>query len=71
MENSGVFFLDILIEKTSKVNEEIERHESMPWINANFAQSPGNPVYFRAQNYRSLMQGYQKGKVAEKPQKNS
>ena len=47
MENSEVFFLDILIEKTSKVNEEIERHESMPWINANFAQSRGNPVRFR------------------------
>ena len=50
-----------------KINEEIERHESMPRMNANLEQNLGNPVPFRTQNYCSL----QKGKMAEKPQKNS
>ena len=40
-------------------------------MNANLAQSRGNPFYFHTQNYRSLMLGYQKGKMAEKLQKNS
>ena len=43
----------------------------MPRMNANLAQSQGNPVHFCTQNYRSLMLGYQKGKMAEKPQKNT
>ena len=51
-----------------KINEEIERHR-MPRMNANLAQSRGNPFHFRTQNYRSLMLRYQKGKMAEKPQK--
>ena len=38
-------------------------------MNANLAQSRGNPFHFRTQNYRSLILGYQKGKMAEKPQK--
>ena len=42
-----------------------------PGMNANLAQSRGNPFHFRTQNYRSLMLGYQKEQVAEKPQKNS
>ena len=53
-----------------KINEEIERHR-MPKMNANLAQSRDNPFHFRTQNSRSLMLGYQKGKMAEKPQKNS
>ena len=53
------------------INEEIEHHKSMPRMNANLAQSRGNLFLFRIQNYRSLMLGYQKGKMAEKPQKNS
>ena len=69
MENSGVFFLDIFSLKKHKINEEIERHESMPWMNTNLAQSRGKPMHFRTQNYRSLMLGYQKGKMAEKPLK--
>ena len=58
MENSGAFFLDFLIEK-AQLNEETERHESMPWMNANLAQSWGN---VRTQNYCSLMLRYRKGK---------
>ena len=50
------------------INEEIERYKRIPRINANLAQSRSNPVHFRTQNYRSLMVGYQKGKMAEKPQ---
>ena len=38
-------------------------------MNANLAQSRGNTFHFRTQNYRSLMLKYQKGKMAEKPQK--
>ena len=37
----------------------------MPRMNANLAQSRGNPVHFCTQNYRSLILGYQKGKMAE------
>ena len=41
-------------------------------MNANLAQSrQDNPVHFRTQNYCSLMLGYQKGNMTEKPQKNS
>ena len=54
-----------------KINEEIERHKSITRMNANLAQSRGNPFHFCTQSYRSLMLGYQKGKMAEKPQKNS
>ena len=50
------------------INQEIEGHESMSRMSANLTQSGGNPVHFRTQNYRSLMLGYQKGKMAEKPQ---
>ena len=53
------------------INKEIERHESMPRMNANLAQSRDNPVHFCTQNYRRLMLGYQKGKMAVNPQKNS
>ena len=45
----------------------MERHESMPQMNANLAQSQGNPVHFCTQTYRSLMLEYEKGKMAEKP----
>ena len=54
-----------------KIDAEIEQHESMTPTIANLAQSRDNPVHFRTQNNRSLMLGYQKGKIAEKPQKNS
>ena len=37
-------------------------------MNAKHAQSRGNIFHFRTQNYSSLMLGYQKGKMAEKPQ---
>ena len=70
MENSGVFSLTFSSNK-HKIKEEIERHQSIPRINANFAQSRGNPVHFRTQNYCSLMLGYQKGKMAEKSQRNN
>ena len=52
-----------------KINEEMERQESMPRMNANLAQSRGNPLHFRTQNNPSLMLGYQKVKMAEKRQK--
>ena len=38
-------------------------------MNANLAQSRGNTLHFRTQSYRSLVLGYQKGKMAEKPQR--
>ena len=38
-------------------------------MNANLAQSQGNPVLHRTPHYCRLMLGYQKGKMAEKPQK--
>ena len=66
-----MFFSWIFSLKKHKINEEIERHKGMPRMNANLAQSRGNPFHFRTQNYRSRMLGYQKGKMAEKPQKNS
>ena len=69
MENGGIFFLHFSLNK-HKINEEIERHR-MPQMNTNLAQSRGNPFHFPTQNYRSLMLGHQKGKMAEKPQKNS
>ena len=53
------------------INQEIEGHESMSRMSANLTQSGGNPVHFRTQNDRSLMLGYQKGKMTAKPQKNS
>ena len=37
----------------------------MPRMNANLAQSRGNPFHFRTQNYRGLMLGYQKGEITE------
>ena len=40
-------------------------------MNVKLAQSRDNPVHSRTQNYRNLMPGYQKGKMAEKAQKNS
>ena len=47
MENSGVFFFLTFSLNKHKINEEIERQESMPRMNANLAQSRGNPVHFR------------------------
>ena len=67
MENSGVFSLTFSLNKR-KISEEIERHESIPRMNT---QSRGNPPHFRTQDYRSLMLGHQKGKMAEKSQKNN
>ena len=49
------------------INEEIEDAR----MNANLAQSQGNLAHFRTQNYRSLMLGYGKGKLSEKPQKHN
>ena len=40
-------------------------------MNANLAQSQSNPFHFRTQNYRGLMLGYQKEKMAQKPQQNT
>ena len=37
-----------------------------PRMNASLAQSRGIPVHFRTKTYRSLMLGYQKGKMAER-----
>ena len=50
MENSEVFPYTFSLSK-HKINEEIDRHESMSRMNANLAQSRGNPVHFRTQNY--------------------
>ena len=49
MENSEVFPYTFSLNK-HKINEEIERHESMSRMNANLAQSRANPVHFRTQN---------------------
>ena len=67
----SVFFSWTFSLNKHKINEEMERHKSMPRMKANLAQSRGNRFHFRTQNYRSLMLGYQKGKMVEKPQKNS
>ena len=48
MENSGGFFPQTFsLSKHNMINEEIDRHESMPRLNAKFPQSQGNPVHFR------------------------
>ena len=67
MENSGGFFPQTFsLSKHNMINEEIDRHESMPRLNAKFPQSQGNPVHFRTKN---AMIGYQKENLAEKTQK--
>ena len=55
-----------------KLDKDVDCNEGMPRMNANLAQSRGNPVHYRAQIYRRLMPGRQRAgaNMADKPQKN-
>ena len=72
MENSGVFFLRLshCLMNKQRINEEIERHESMPRMDANLAQSRGNPVPVGNQNYPQSSKRENGQETTEKQLKN-